>query len=72
MTDVEKRRKTIINIIYFALLGAIILLAIRYALGVCLPFAVAFVFAVLLQKPKNYIVKKTPFKPGIASVICVM
>ena len=29
-------------------------------------------FAVLLQKPKNYIVKKTPFKPGIASVICVM
>ena len=59
MTDVEKRRKAIINVTYFVMLAAIVLLVIRYALGVCLPFAVAFIVAAILQKPKNFIVNKT-------------
>lgn len=72
MTDVEKRRKAIINVTYFVMLAAIVLLVIRYALGVCLPFAVAFIVAAILQKPKNFIVNKTPLKKGASSVICVM
>ena len=72
MTDVEKRRSAIINVAYFVMLAAIALLVIRYALGVCLPFVAAFIVAAVLQKPKNFIVNKTPFKKGVASVICVM
>ena len=72
MTDVEKRRSAIINVAYFVMLAAIALLVIRYALGVCLPFVAAFIVAAVLQKPKNFIVNKTPFKKGAASVICVM
>ena len=72
MTDVEKRKSAIINVAYFVMLAAIALLVIRYALGVCLPFVAAFIVAAVLQKPKNFIVNKTPFKKGAASVICVM
>lgn len=72
MTDVEKRRKAIINVAYFAMIIAIVLLAVRYASGVCLPFVFAFIIAALLQKPKNFIVRKTPIKKGTASVICVL
>lgn len=72
MVEVEKRRKTIINVLYFAMVAAFILLAIRYALGVCMPFVLAFLVAAVLQKPKNFLVKKTPIKNGLASGICVL
>lgn len=72
MAEVEKRRKTIINVIYFAMVIAFILLAVRYALGVCMPFVIAFVVAAILQKPKNFLVRKTPLKNGLASGICVL
>ena len=72
MTDVEKRRKFIINIIYFALIIALALLAFRYAMGVCFPIIFALFVAMILQKPKNYILKKTPLKKGLASTLCVI
>lgn len=72
MTDVEKRRKAIINVLYFSMLIALGLLAVRYALGVCMPFLIALIAAATLQKPKNFITSKTPIKKGPASVICVM
>lgn len=72
VSEVEKRRKTIINVIYFAMIIALILFAVRYALGVCMPFVIAFVVAAALQKPKNFLVKKTPLKNGLASGICVL
>lgn len=54
------------------MVAAFILLAIRYALGVCMPFVLAFLVAAVLQKPKNFLVKKTPVKNGLASGICVL
>ncbi len=71
MTDVEKKRKFIINIVYYAIIAAIGFLALRYAMGVFFPVVFAFVTAALLQRPKNFIVKKTFFKSGFASAVCV-
>ena len=71
MQDVEKRRAAIINVIYLAMLIALGFLIIRYALGVCFPFLFAFLAAAVLQRPKNYLVRKTFLKDGAASVICV-
>ena len=71
MQEVEKRKRTIINVIYFALIVGIGFLAVRYALSVCLPFAIAFVFAAILQKPKKFLVKKAHFKNGAAAGLCV-
>ena len=72
MGETEKRRSAIINVLYFAMLIAIGLFIIRYALGVCLPFVIAFVFAAILQRPKNFLVKKTFLKNGSASGLCVL
>ena len=72
MSETEKRRSAIINVLYFAMLIAIGVFIVRYALGVCLPFVIAFVFAAILQKPKNFLVKKTFLKNGAASGLCVL
>lgn len=71
MQDVEKRRAMIINVIYLAMLIALAFLIIRYALGVCFPFLFAFLVAAVLQRPKNFLVRKTFLKDGAASVISV-
>lgn len=71
MQEVEKRRALIINVIYLVMLVAIGFLIIRYALGVCFPFLFAFLVAAVLQRPKNFLVRKTFLKDGAASVICV-
>lgn len=72
MQDVEKRKRTLVNIAYFAVIIAIAAFGIRYALGVCLPFVIAFAAAAALQKPKNFLVKKTFLKNGAASALCVI
>ena len=69
MQDVEKRRAMIINVIYLAMLVAIGFLIIRYALGVCFPFLFAFLAAALLQRPKNFLVRKTFLKDGAGSFL---
>lgn len=69
MTDVERKKKTIVNIVYFLLIVALGFLFVRYALGVCFPIVCAFFIATILQKPKNFLTQKTFFKKGAASVI---
>ena len=72
MQEVEKRRKAIINVLYFAMIVAILVLIMRYALSICLPFVIAFIVAAILQRPKRFLVKKTPLKNGVAAGICVL
>lgn len=71
MTDVERKRKAIINTMYYGILILGAALAIRFGLGLFLPIILAFIFAALLQRPKNYLVKKTFLKKGAAAVLCV-
>ena len=72
VTEVEKKRKFIINIAYYALIIALAFLTFRYAMGVCFPLIFAFIVATILQKPKNFLVKKTFLKKGSASTLCVI
>lgn len=72
MADVEKRRRALINVAYIAMVVTLGLLIVRYAMGVCLPFVFAFVVAALLQRPKNFLVKKTFLKDSVASGLCVL
>lgn len=69
MTDVERKKKAIVNIVYFFMIIALGFLFVRYALGVCFPVVCAFFIATILQKPKNFLTEKTFLKKGIASVI---
>lgn len=71
MTDVERKRKAIINAVYYGMLFAGAVFAIRYGLGLFLPVLLAFVLATILQRPKNFLTRKTFLKKGFASVLCV-
>jgi len=70
--DVEKRRRSLINFAYYGVIFALMLLILRYAAGILMPFLIAIVVAAILQKPKNFLVRKTFLKKGAASGICVL
>lgn len=72
MTGIEKKRKFIINTVYAVIVVALFYLFFKYAFGTLLPFIVAIAAAMILQKPVNFISKKTPIKRGLASVFCVL
>ena len=71
MTETDKKRKWIINVAFYAMLLVLGFLFYKYAFGVCFPIMFAFFIAVILQRPKNFIMKKTPIKKGLASTISV-
>lgn len=71
MTDVERKRKAIINAVYYGMLIVGAVLALRFGLGLFLPIILAFIFATILQRPKNFLVKKTFLKKGAAAIFCV-
>lgn len=71
MTDTEKKRRLIINVLFYAMLLVLGFLFYKYAFGVCFPILFSYIVAVFLQKPKNFIIKKTPIKKGFASTLCV-
>ena len=71
MTDTDKKRRWIINVAFYVMLLVLGFLFYKYAFGVCFPIMFAFFVAVILQRPKNFIMKKTPIKKGFASTLSV-
>ena len=67
----DRRRKTIINIVYWALTLILIYVIFRYAVGYVAPFAIGFFIAMMLQSPITWLSKKTKLKPKISSVVVV-
>lgn len=72
LNGTERKRKTIINIIYYALLLALFYCFMKYAFGLFFPFILAFVVAMIMQKPINFISRKTKLKKGIVSGIMIL
>lgn len=58
---IEKRRKFIINFMFFAIWCLIVFVALKYGLSALAPFAIAFAIAYILKYPIRFIVKKTKF-----------
>ena len=69
---VEKRRALLINVAYFALIIAAFYFVLKYFMGLIAPFVVAFIFAAVLQRPVNFINKKTHIARGPLSTVCVL
>ncbi len=72
MTSTEKKRKFIINIVYTVILIALFYLFFKFAFGTIFPILCAIVAAMILQKPVNFICKKTPLKKGLVSALTVL
>ncbi|MBQ8575670.1 MAG: sporulation integral membrane protein YtvI [Clostridia bacterium] len=72
MEKVELRRKRIINLVYFAIILGLSYLFVRYCFWVFFPFLLAFLLAVIVQKPADFLVRKTKLKKGISSTILIL
>ncbi len=72
MDRTEKRRKFIINVIYWGILAAVIILFIRRFLGVLTPFLVAFAVSWLLRPLWTWISKKTRLPVRGAAILTVL
>lgn len=72
MTKIEKRRRFIINTVYFAIILGLFYFFMRFAFWTCFPFILAFFIAMALQRPVNWITRKTPLKKGLVSGLLVL
>ncbi len=72
MTGIEKKKNFIISVLYGAIVLALFYAFFKYAFGLFLPFIVAVLVAMILQKPINFICNKAPLKRGIVSVFMVL
>jgi len=68
----ERRRSVLIGFLYYALILGAAYLFLRFAFWPLFPFLLAFFIAMVLQKPVNFLEKKTPLKRGFLSLICVL
>lgn len=72
LENVEKRRRFIINTVYFVLLAVIAYFIYTYALGICFPLVFAFIGATILQRPRNFLMKKTFLNKGLSCAVCII
>lgn len=72
LLSTEKKKKTIINILYYALLLTLFYCFMKYAFGLFFPFILAFIVAMIMQRPINFISKKTKIKKGVVSGIMIL
>lgn len=72
MDKAEFRRKKIINIVYYAIVLGLTYLFLKYCFSMFLPFMVAFFIAIIVQRPTNFLTRKTKIKNGITATILVL
>lgn len=68
----EQRKNFIINVLYFALIAAIIYVTVKYALGYFVPFIIGFFIAVILKPAISAISKKTHIPEKAVAVILIV
>lgn len=72
MNKIELRRGRIINIVYLSIILGLAYLFVRYCFWIFFPFLLAFLLAVAVQKPANFLVRKTKIKKGLASTVLIL
>jgi len=68
----EKRKRFIVNFLYFAIILGITILITRYALGVLMPFLIALVVSLLLQPLVQFLREKVRLHKGFAGIFVVL
>ena len=68
----EKRKKFIINFLYFAIIIAAIFFALQFALSLLFPFVAALFIAYILKHPINFIARKTRMPRKLAAILMVL
>ncbi len=69
---IERRKKRLVNLAYFTVFITLYVMFIKYAFWIVAPFIIAFLVAMILQRPIKFIASKTPLKKKLLSVIFVL
>lgn len=70
--DVDKQYRFIVHFLYYGIIAVCILLALKYAGSVLLPFLIAFLIAAILCKPIDWLSKKGHIKRTWISIVLVI
>lgn len=70
MTDTDKKKKFIIDVMYYGMIAALILLACKYLLPAMIPFIIAFIIVSIIQIPSKKIYSIFFRGRRIISIIC--
>ncbi len=70
--SIERRRRFIINTVYWAIVVGIIFLITKYLLGLIWPFFLAFIFSWALTPLVRLLTVKCHLKHGFAAAICLL
>ena len=65
---VERKKKFIINVVFYALIAILVWVACKYLVSPMMPFIIAFVVAAVIQIPVRKI-KTDPKKKKIISIV---
>lgn len=71
MSETERRRKFILNVLYWFVVAAAIYVMCRWLLGLIWPFLLAFLFAWLLQSPICFMTAKRHMRYGLSVALCL-
>lgn len=72
MTTVEKRRKFLINVCYFAVIAVAVFCVYKWFLPLVIPFIMAFIVSAAFNRPISAIVKKVHLKRSLVSTAFVI
>ena len=72
MSDLDRRKKFIVNAVYWSLVVGIVFLVTRYLLGLIWPFFLAFIFSWCLTPIVRWLTVKCHIRHGISVTICLL
>lgn len=70
--EIEKKRKFIINILYFAIILAIVWVILEWGLSLIMPFIIAFLISWALQRPIRFLSEKLRVHKKILAIFLVL
>lgn len=72
MAETNKRKRVITNIIYWALIIAVIYVVFKYLIGLIWPFFLAFIFSWVLRPMIRFMTGKWRMRHNLAAAICLL
>lgn len=72
VTNLEKRKRFIINFLYWAIIIGILMLFFRYLLGIIWPFFFAFLFAAALTPVIRLLTTKCRLQRSVSVALCLL
>lgn len=70
--SVEKRKKFIINFVYWLIIGGIVFLLLKYGLTYIMPFIIGFGIAWILRRPIRFLAGKCHVRQSVAAIFLVI